>query len=426
MKQNLNKVTACIFTLLLVSFGARAQLKSYSYYNSIFPVDTTAYYKLPVPNSVLFHAGKPPVMRVYELSGKDTLEVPYLRGTDSYGKYDQYVYPIKTINQSFISHKTSYYTFVCDTDLVYSSLNLTFRESEYDKDVVLEGSDDNKIWKTIAEYDKLFSFNRSASDRYTRSRIYFPPQNYRYLRVSIDDSHSARVNLQEASLLCTYEVPDDPTEEIIPMTMKRYEDKQAKKTVLMCRFSRRYNVTALKFDIKHDAPFFRRDIHVYQSGLNIQKKKEWYIYRDEYLVSNAYNYIPLADPYLNELNVEELKIEIDNLDDQPLKDIGLIVYTNTEMLRLKLEKGKEYVLAYGKDKDHEPQYDIEHFRHTLPRKISTAKLGDMHVIEHQVTPVEKNEPFFKSNAWIWGLMIASIILIGGFAVSLLKQPGKGK
>lgn len=404
-----------------------AQAGSYAWSRMLSPVDSTAYYKLRIGSDILYKARPSGVVRVYELNEKDTAEVPYLLHETFEASVLKCASPVKLINASFVKGKASYYTCVVDTPEVYSSLTFDIGDGAYDKDLMLEGSDDNKHWKTILEKEKVFRFDgRGSEQAILRNTIFFPEQSYRYLRVTFDDSHSPRVALNSVQVPCFPAQDKLYEDEQIPMQLGRKELKAKKLTELSCTFPREYVVTGLRFKIGHDAPFYKRGIHIYQAAHKSQKP-DLALYSDDYLVSNSSNYISLLRKWEgDEPNTSKLVIDIENQDDQPLRDIQVEAFTRTQTMELRLEKGKRYMLAYGKSNDEHPFYDMAYFLDFASAHLREAKLErEVQQLKPAAAPTPK-EPFFKSAAWIWGLMIVSILVIGGFAVSLLRQSKAGK
>lgn len=404
-----------------------AQAGSYTWSRMLGQVDSTAYYKLRISSDILYKARPSGVVRVYELREKDTVEVPYLLHETFEASVLKCASSVKLINTSFVKGKASYYTCVIDTPQIYSSLTFNIGDEVYDKDLMLEGSDDNKHWKTILEKEKVFRFDGHGSEQEIfRNTIYFSEQSYRYLRVTFDDSHSPRIVLNGVQVPCSSGQNRFYEDEQIPMQLSRKELKAKKLTELTCKFPREYVLTGLRFKIGHDAPFYKREIHIYQAARNAQKP-ELTLYSDDYLVSDSYNYISLVRKWEGDKpNTNQLVIDIENLDDQPLRYIQVEAFTSTQTMELRLEKGKHYMLVYGKSNDEHPFYDMAYFLDFTSAHLHEAKLESE---AQQIKPVagpQPKEPFFKSAAWIWSLMIVSILVIGGFAVSLLRQSKAGK
>jgi hypothetical protein len=408
----MKKLIAVFF--IFSAFVSSAQLKSYSYYRELKPVNEKAYYEMSVNSLILDRPGS---YRVYEL-GKDTMEVPYITGSSFYDAYDKtYFRNLRIIDKSYESGKFSYATLILDTNIIYNSLYLNFAASEFFKDVTLEGSDNNKKWKTIIENEKLFHYYREPGDHYYRNKIVFEPISYKYLRLKIDDANGERLDLASASVpLYKEEVVDDG--ESVPFEIKRIEDKEHKQTIIECTFQRNYQITNVKLKIENENAF-RRNVNIEFLAPN-QPKENWIEFGDGTIASNYNNKF-----YLNHYNTgdagfksNKMRVLIHNLDDRPLDKIDLEVFTHHETIKLKLDKDKKYVLAYGKTNDASPQYDLEHFKNSIPLNLKKAELDSEEQIEHAA--IVKPEPLMKNKMWIWGALVVCVAVIGVFAVKLLK------
>ena len=147
---------------------------------------------------------------------------------------------------------------------------------------------------------------------------------------------------------------------------------------------------------------------------------------DGVLNSNKDNGLILNNYSLNDgaFKTDKIKIAISNLDDVALKEIGIDAFTHEEKIKLKLEAGKKYVIAYGRANDSEPQYDIENFKNSIPFNVSQAETGTEISIPQAATVVV--EPLISNNKWIWVALILCIALIGLFTVKLLKPNQDGQ
>jgi hypothetical protein len=409
-------------TILFVSlaFLVRGQLSSYSYYRELTPVSETAFYNLNISSSILDRPGN---FRIYKLSDKDTIEVPHVSGSRFFEVYDQkYLKPLRIIDKSFEPGKNSYATLIVDTGITYNSIYVNFNASEFFKDVTVEGSNDNKSWKTIVENEKIFHYYREPGDYYYRNKINLGDVSFKYLRLKTDDSNGEKLDLVSASLpLVKEEIIEE--DEVVPFELKRSEDKKNKQTILECAFQRRYLITAIDFDIDSQNNF-RREASIHLKDNANATKENWVYFGNTVLSSASSNKL-----YLNNYNSgddafksDKMRILINNLDNQPLESVGLKIFTHHEKIKVKLEKNVRYVLAYGKDNDQLPQYDLEYFRNAIPLNLTSTGLGLEKQIEHK--PLVKPEPLLKNKLWIWIALTVCVLVIGIFTIRLLKADNK--
>lgn len=397
-----------------------AQLRSYSYFRELKPVAKNDLYEVKIGSGIIDREGH---YRIYEVNAKDTVELPYIKEDQVFYSYDnRYFKTVKIINESFEKDKCSYATLVLDTNLVYNSVYLNTAGTDFFKDVTIEGSDDNKSWKTIIENEKIFNYYKGNDEHYYRNKIAFKDISYKYLRLKFDDSKSLKIALEGAYIPIDKQY-NITTGELIQGTLKRTEDAKNKKTILEYTLGRKYLITILNFSIKHSTPNYKRTYNVSLLD-NTRTKENWVYFGDGLLHSNTDNNLILNNYSLNDgaFKTDKIKITIDNLDDVPLKELNIKVYTHDEKIKLRLETGKKYVIAYGKSKDTEPQYDMENFKNSIPFHLPQVELGTENIIPQAPTVVI--EPLISNQKWIWVALIACISIIGLFTIKLLK-PGQG-
>ena len=403
------------FAFLALSLGVNAQLKSYDYFRQVKPVSENGYYQIKIGSNILDREG---YYRVYELSEKDTIEVPYVTEQYDWSFHDRNFYKdLKMIDKSYESGKYSYVTLVLDTNIIYNSVYLGFGDLEFFKDVTLEGSQDNKNWKTITEKEKLFRYYPYDDRGYFRNRIDFDPISFKYLRVKIDDSESTRIDLFSAAIpLIREEITEEG--ELIESKQIRTEDKKNKQTIVECIFARAYALTDLQVVIENENRYHREvSVEVFNP---VNGKEKWILLGNGILSSGSSNKIYFNNIVRDDFQFksQKMRILIQNNDDQPLQKISLKPFTHTEKISLKLEKDKKYVVAYGKPNDAAPVYDLEHFKNGI-RLSGSVELSSEVKIPHEVKPVQ--QPLINNKMWIWVALIGCVLIIGIFVIKLMKK-----
>jgi hypothetical protein len=413
------KAIKLIPALLALTIALKAQLNSYGYLREIKPVTETGYYQLKIGSAILDREG---YYRVYEVNERDSIEIPQVANSNNWDVYEKkYFADLKIIDESYESGKFSYATLVLDTNLIYSSVYLNFDQGNFFKDVTLEGSNDNRSWKTIIENEKLFHYYHDAYDNYFRNKINFGLVSFKYLRVKMDDSNSGRLDLISASIpLVKEEILEE--NEYINNKQTRSEDKKLKCTYIECVLPRAYSVNGLDVSIGN-ADKYRRNVRI-ETYNPVNGKERWVMLGDGIVSSGSSNKLYLANYSYNDFQFKSSKIRlvIENLDDRPLKQIEVRPFTRMEVIKLKLEKDKKYLLAYGKEKDCLPQYDLTYFRNEIPLDLKTADLGNEIKIPHALPEVKK--PLVNSKIWIWVVLIGCVIIIGLFSFRLLKTENR--
>ncbi len=408
-----------ILSLLILNFGMNAQLSSYEYFRELKPVTESGYYQVKVGSSVLDRDG---FFRIYQLDEKDTLEIQYITSSDWNIYERKYFKDLKVIDKSYESGKYSYATLVLDTNLIYTSVYINVSSTEFYKEVSLEGSNDNKSWKTIIENEKLFRDYRDASVHYHRNKIMFEPVSFKYLRLKMDDVNSTKLDVISASIPLEKEVVVEENE-YIESFQTRVEDKQKKQTSVECSFPRNYSITELQINIENEDPY-HRDVQVeFYAPLNNEKNK-WVRYGNGVVSSGSSNrlFVMQYQSVDFQPKTNKIRIVIDNKDNQPLGKISVKAFTHQENIKLKLKKDKKYVLAYGNTKDTQPYYDLNYFTNTIPFNLNLIELGIENKIPHILAPVQ--QPLISHKIWIWVALIGCVLVIGLFTFKLMKPQEK--
>lgn len=407
-----------IFALLVLSLSLNAQLGTYDYFQEINPVIEKGYYQMRIGSAILDREG---YYRIYRIGEKDTIEVPYVTERYDWSFQDTRSFrELKIIDKSYEKNKFSYSTIVVDTNILYSSVYLNFSGREFFKDVTLEGSQDNKSWKIITENEKLFHYFPANDGGYFRNRIDFDPVSFKYLRVKVDDSESPGLELVSASIPVVKEQLIEEGEPVESF-QNRTEDKKNKQTIIECQFPRAYAITDFQMEIENADPYHRQIFVEFFNPVN--GKEKWVSYGSGIAASNSKNKIYLLQMGRGDFQFKSAKMRvlILNNDDQPLGKISIKPYTFQEEIRLKLEKDGKYVIAYGKKEDQQPSYDLDHFKNIIA-VVSEVGAGAEQKIPHEVKPVQ--QPLISNKMWIWVALIACVLVIGIFAIRLLKPEEK--
>lgn len=407
-----------IFVCLAFSCGISAQFSSYDYFRELRPVKETGYYQINIGSGILDRDG---FYRVYRLNGKDTVEIAYVTEQYNWDFHDRkYFKELKLIDKTYEANRFSYVTLVMDTNILYSSVYLNFTSEEFFKDITLEGSQDNKSWKTITENEKMFRYFPSNDGGYFRNRIDFDPVSFNYLRVKMNDKESSRIELISAAIpLVKEEFVEEG--EVVESFQNRKEDKANKQTIIECQFARSYAITDMDLTIENENPYQREVIVEFLNPVN--GKENWVQFGTGVISSRGKNkiYIPQMGRGDFQFKSGKMRLRIQNLDDQPLGKITVKPYTYHEQIRLKLEANEKHVIAYGKKNDSQPTYDLYHFKNVIT-VLGAVALGTEQKIIH--APIQIQQPLIGNKMWIWVALIGCVLIIGVFAIKLLKPEDK--
>ena len=187
----MKKLKILHFSFLLIAASCLGQPGSYSYKRKLEPVTAKGFFAIPLSPEILAQMRSVNSdIRIYNITEKDTTEIPYemryyATSTDEQEiNYDR-------INDSYNQKCCSYVTLKLNSREVVNRIQLDVEENNFDKRVMVEGSNDNKQWFTIAEHLRIVRF-RNETENYTYSQLEIPNSEYSYIRLKFDDDSSPK------------------------------------------------------------------------------------------------------------------------------------------------------------------------------------------------------------------------------------------
>jgi hypothetical protein len=403
--------------LLLLCTGSFAKIEGYTYKRKLNTPPKEGYYSIPVLPEVWAHCkSNNRDIRLYNIHENDTTEVQYIAewlGT----KTEQKPVSFSVINDTYNDKSYSYITLKSNKKQTINQIVLNIDESNFDKNVMIEGSTDNQHWFTIREHLRIVRFNNSQ-DKFEYTTLDFQDAEYNYFRLKFDDTFAKRITVNNAY---AYEntVTKGQYAELKPKPWKQTENKKDKTSEIIVEFPYQYMVNSITVKSNSTADFYR-NINVYATYGTYHTatggKDNWFLVNSSVFTSEK-NY-PIN---CNNEATFKLKIEVMNYDNAPIQINEIKVYAEQSKLVAYLPVSENIYLTYGKTNDHDPVYDIEHFKKKIPAALSEISYGDE---QAKITKIEKASPLIESKKWLWVIMIIVILLIGYFALSMIRKEGK--
>jgi hypothetical protein len=409
LKQKIKLITLFFcFTL-----SVKAQFKQYQYQRELKGV-TGNWHSLTLPNALFKHTQRNlNDLRIYGLKGKDTIEVPYILEQSA----DQIIEsetPFNIINQSN-NAQGYYYTFQSTTSTTpINQIRLSFGQKNFDWKVTLEGSHNNNEWFTILKDYRILSIFNTNTD-YHFTQLDFPNANYSYFRILIKANEQP--TLKAAKVLKTDTLKGIDTAVVI-QSYQLHQDAKNKLSVIDVNLANPSPLSYLKLNVQSNLDFYRPfKIECVTDSFKTDKGMQ-YNYQTLYqgtlssLEKTAFN-------FSNTLT-SRLKITIENNDNKPLQLNSITLKGPICELIARFEKTDyQYALYYGDKNASAPSYELKNFESKIPIGITALSIGD----EQQNTTfaIKKEIPLFENKAWLWGLMVLIICLLGFFAFKMLKN-----
>lgn len=401
-----NKLLYCILVFTCTSL--HAQENEFSFRRKIENVSADGWYSIALPPEIFKHVESDfRDLRVFDLKNGDTLEIPYLLDIldTEVTKHDVV---LSTVNQS--KKGNEYYITFLNSGYKVNYLELNFEESNYFATVRIEGSNDRKQWYDLANDEKIFSV-QNAREQYASTIVNFPLTDYNYLRLTL--ASSDKLTFSSATFRLDEIKPG--SFENIPSTFNISTDKKSKRTIVDVRLDHHRPVSNVMMDIDRKNDFYRQ-ITVETLVDSVKTERGWI--RNFQTVSGSLitSFKPnqFSIPFTS---TSRMRITIENYDNPPLEIYAVKLNGAKVQLRANLKNGMPY-LFYGNPSLYQPTYDIEHFKEKIPLHATPASLG---VEESIAKPPATISAIFENKAWLWGILIAVIAMLGFFTLRMMKS-----
>ncbi|KQC02310.1 DUF3999 family protein [Pedobacter sp. Hv1] len=404
------KLIALLFCLTL---SVKAQLKHYQYQRELKGI-TSNWHSLPLPNAIFKNTQRNlNDLRIYGIKGKDTIEVPYILEQSA----DQIIESetsFNIINQSN-NAQGYYYTFQSTTaNTPINQIRLSFGQRNFDWKVTLEGSNNNNEWFTILKNYRILSILNNNTD-YHFSQLNFPNANYGYFRILVKANEQPQ--LRAAKILKTDTLRGIDTA-VAVQAYQLHNDIKNKQSVIEVSLVNPSPLSHLKLNVKSNLDFYR-PIKI-ESVTDSFKTDKGIQYNYQTLYQGTISSLENTAFNFSNTLTSRLRITIDNNDNKPLQLNGIVLKGPISELIARFEKTDyEYALYYGDKNASAPSYELKNFESKIPIGITALTMGDE---QQNTTSITKTEnPLFENKAWLWGLMVLIIFLLGFFAFKMLKN-----
>lgn len=400
--------------LLLLSIGvfSHAQIEHYNYKRALIGI-SDQWHQLVLPND-LFEKTNREIsdIRIFGIrAGNDTIEAPFFlqKTEDKTSKKERSFQIINTV----YNNQGHFFTLALSENVSVNQIVLKFRQTNFDWKLKLEGSQNQKEWRTIVEDYRILSIQNDAT-QYQFSTINFPSAHYRFFRVFVNSK-------KEADLIrATLSLNETEAGNYQDYTTKSFvikEDKKRHQTVIDIDLGIRVPVSFLSIDIENDFDYYR-PIRIEFLVDSFETEKGWQ-YNYQLLKTATLSSIEDKEFEFSSTSLQKIKIIITNHNNQPLVINTVKAKGPVYKILARFTEEADYFLVYGKKNDQIPNYDISHFSNHTRNDLKPIKLGVEQKIEKTVLP--QQAPLFENKAWLWGIMGVIMLLLGWFSVKMIKN-----
>jgi hypothetical protein len=386
------KVSCGLFFLLYVStvFNAFGQA-TFKYESTINKVDSSGFYKIGLLPAFV---------------AKSNIDLSDIRVIDNNGHFVPYIsfgnLPLRSQAQFTVfptvaikSKADTGTTFVVENNQTQpvNRLWVKLRNTAVQRTINLYGSDDLKRWFAIEEDIPLQQAIADSDGIYLQA-LAFPPSNYRYLKLLVNDKNKAPLKFLEAG-----RYTESASESLyFPISGASFLKKDSDRTTYI-RFQLNDNYLVNKISLNITAPkYYKRDVSVYEitrHGLQ--------------LVSSAELNSSRNGPLLIAAKTNQLELQIANGDNVPLEIKTIQLAQDEQYIVAYLEVGKTYKLLTGDLKATAPEYDLKFFADSIGRKI--PEMGEGLLTKNRLYNERRVQAQKEYPALIWAAIVIALLLL---------------
>ncbi len=393
-----------------------AQMDEYTYKREVKDIKDN-WHSISLPEAC-YEKFKSPYddIRIYGITdGNDTIEAPYLMQVKKRIETVEEV-RYELINQSHDA-QGYYYTFKLQNDVIVNEILLRFGRNNFDWKVKLEGSFDQRNWKTLLEQYRILSIHDGNMD-YAYTDLRFPNTNYIYYRLFIPSSQDPGI----VSPILKHTVVEGG-EEVIYAAKQIRAVEEDKTSVYEFQLTHAVPVSMVKIRAKDPFDYYRiMDVYVSTDSLITPQGKKPHFRR---ITQEVLNSIRENDFEFSEVTASHFKIVIQNADNQPLHIDQVIFGGYVHELIVRFNEKARYYMVYGNANARVPEYDITHFQDKIPVAPASLSLGDEVAINGGTNESEeKSDPLFTNKAWLWFILLVIIAVLAIFTYRMMRAEGK--
>ncbi len=311
------------------------------------------------------------------------------------------------------SHQNNRYFFTIENVkesnnyLKINALHLNFSETNYDRKLSIEGSNDNISWFTLATNARIASFV-NQQENFTASSVFFPESNYHFYRISFESDVIPELTSAEI-----FQKMDTKNEEFILVKPKFQQIIKDKTTKITIHFLEFIALGKVQFVVNEDIKF-SRNITIEAMAENANQSKE--NYQKKILFEGNFNHQNFLSNF-PEVWCNKILISIYNEDNIPLTINNLqlgkyqhFLYFQTDKQYNSLQLLYDYDLPLS-----QPSYDIVSLEN-IEINSQKAKLSNENLLAKNE---EKSSNY--SQYFLWIMLGLVCVLLAFFTFRMLQK-----
>ncbi|MDB5287138.1 MAG: hypothetical protein JWR05_2087 [Mucilaginibacter sp.] len=403
-KRTMNKL---LLTLVLsISTTSIFAQQTFKYKVAVQKVDSTAFYRIALSPELLAKCN--PDMSDIRLIDQNSKYVPFIYGDQLPVKDESNFVAFPQVANAKQADSLTTIIIQNKLSLTINQLNLRLRNTSAERVFTLSGSDDLSGWYAIKENVLL-----SGIADYTHQSIYeqvinFPASNYRYFKISVNNSRKEPVNIIQVGIYLHQFVKPIFTE---LHGTNFYQKDTGRLSKVVIQLQDVYPVNKIHLTVA-GAKYYRRSVSIYAiSG------KQHNLISDTLLSSAGTNNFFITT------KAKIIELIIANDDNPPLSINAIDVFSLNQSVIGYLTKDQSYNLVFGDPLSKSPNYDLKFFADSLDRNLTLLNSGT--VVANPLYQADKNKTDPQFPAWLIWVAIALVLAILALLThKMTKEIGK--
>lgn len=411
--ESVKKTLLLFFVVYLVnSQDIKAQRLSFNYKRSI-ERSSEGWHEISLPSDIYKHcnADLSDIRIIGKTRDGETIEAPYI--LNSWNSNPEYInVEFQGINQSK-RRNIFYYTFIIPSSEIINTLQVQFDDSNYDRLIILEGSNDEQTWFEFINKYRVISI-QDDNIKYRHKTIRFSPVQYKYIRLSFKSNiKPGKLKVSMAKSI----VDSGKYYHYFPVEYEKLHNDENKTSEFIFTLSDHVPVSFFKPIIETTVDYYRKyELECAVDSFEYEENKWRFIYRN-----TSYGTISSLEDntmQFDNLLTRKIKLRIKNYDNAPLIINNAIVKGKVNNIIVRFDKEADYSLYYGNDEINSPNYDIVAFEHKIPKNLLSLNLGEEESISQKKIVISAS----KDNIiFIWISLIIVIIVMGIATIHMIKN-----
>jgi len=408
------KIKISLIVTLFCSLGINAQ--EFSYEVDIEPSSESGYHKVQLTPEVLGKTnGRLSDLRIYNGAG---VEQPYVVEKESL-RATQTAFKTYEIIERFVgkNDSSSFLTFINDSGKPIDNLSFIVQNTAVRKTAILSGSNDQQNWYTIGNDYALHSMFNSNGTTFTK-RLDFPLSDFGFFKLEVKGNANESINILSIGYHENNSVKGGTSS--FDFTIESQREVNDVSLIKLTLSERKY-FEKLAFRLS-GSKFYSRDASIYIEEVTENRKKE------QVLEKRLIGSITLQSDRNNlfdfgAMRLEELFVEIENKDNQPLVVENVSGTYLNKYLVADLKAGEAYKLKFGNESLDLPNYDIAYFKRQILGETQVVKLQQIRNMKSETTEDNSEQSIFENSYLIWLIIGIIGIFVLIISIRMIKELG---